>query len=49
MDPKMDNGMEINNETIWDVETELDPYKILGLIDKTFAAEVQIVKLFDSI
>ncbi|KTW28105.1 hypothetical protein T552_01966 [Pneumocystis carinii B80] len=40
MDPKMDNSLEIDNEVIWDVEAELEPYKVLGLIDKTFAAEI---------
>ncbi|KAG4304685.1 hypothetical protein PORY_001738 [Pneumocystis oryctolagi] len=39
MDPKMDSGLEINR-LMWDVNAELDPYKILGLLDKTFAAEM---------
>lgn len=41
MDPKMDSGLK-SDEPIWDVNTELDPYKILGLMDKVFAAEVTI-------
>ncbi|CCJ31246.1 unnamed protein product [Pneumocystis jirovecii] len=39
MDPKMDSGLK-SDEPIWDVNTELDPYKILGLMDKVFAAEM---------
>ncbi|KAG5518505.1 hypothetical protein PMAC_002901 [Pneumocystis sp. 'macacae'] len=38
MDPKMDSGLR-EDEPTWDVNRELNPYKILGLMDKIFAAE----------